>query len=96
LVALDIFDEGLTYVYEMIRKIAEQSSQTIRWRGGTAFRVLNDPPTARAGEQHMRCIERQTAAQVLPDHLARPARIQERRRRWEQFSRALNSMLRSR
>jgi len=42
LVALHILSDGPAYVYGIIRRIAERTNHTVRWREGTAYRALHD------------------------------------------------------
>jgi DNA-binding PadR family transcriptional regulator len=41
LIVLDVLRDGPAYVYGIIHRIAEQSRLRIRWREGTAYRVLH-------------------------------------------------------
>jgi DNA-binding PadR family transcriptional regulator len=93
LVALDILNEGPIYAYGMIRKIFEQSKHLIRWRQGTAYRVLHDlerrglatsqwlGPKDGRRRRYYRITERGRRA------------LRERRRQWQSFRRALNRLL---
>jgi hypothetical protein len=42
LVALHVLSQGPAYVYGIIRRISERTNHLVRWREGTAYRVLHD------------------------------------------------------
>jgi len=93
LVALDILNEGPLYAYGMIRKIFEQSKHLIRWREGTAYRVLHDlerrglVTSQWLGPKYGRCRKYYRITER-----GRRA-LRERRRQWRDFSRSLNHLL---
>jgi len=93
LVALHLLAEGPTYAYDMIRRISGKTRQLIRWREGTAYRVLHDlerrglvaarwrGPKAGRRRCYYRLTERGRRA------------LRERRRQWQHFRRTMDTLL---
>ena len=93
LVVLDVLREGPSYGYGIIKRILEQSGQTIRWQQGTLYPVLHrlerrgllirtwqGPPQGR-----QRCYYRLTSS---GQRLWR-----EQREHWRNFSRGVSALL---
>lgn len=93
LLVLDILNERPAYVYEIVREIFEQSGHRIRWREGTAYRVLHDlekqglvtgqwrgPKTGRQRKYYQLTARGRRA-------------YQQQRAQWRQFSKAVNALL---
>ena len=94
LVALHILGEGPTYVYGMVRRIAEESNHRIRWREGTAYRVLHD--LERRGFVRSQWHGPKHGRQRRYYQLTGPGRraLAQQRRQWNELSGALNHLLR--
>ena len=93
LIVLDVLRSGPNYGYGIVRRIFEQSKDTIRWREGTLYPVLyrlekrgllsSEWKGPKAGRQ---C--RYYRLTVRGQRLCR-----EQREQWRTFSRAVNGLL---
>lgn len=93
LLALDILSERPAYAYEIVRAIFEQSRHLIRWREGTAYRVLHHLEKQRLVTSHWRGAKngRQRRYYEITGRGRRAYRQQ--RAQWRSFSAAVNALL---
>ena len=93
LVALDILSKNPLYAYGMIRNIFEQSRHLIRWREGTAYRMLHDLERRGLVTSGWRGPKRGRQRRYYQLTTRGRRALQEQRRQWKEFSRTLNAML---
>jgi PadR family transcriptional regulator, regulatory protein PadR len=93
LIVLDVLRDGPAYVYGIIRRIAEQSRLTMRWREGTTYRVLHHLEEQRlvTSEWRGRDTARPRRYYRLTDRGRRVWRAQ--RAEWISFRDALDALL---
>lgn len=92
LVALHVLSQGPAYVYGIIRRISEQTNHVVRWREGTAYRVLHD--LERRGLVRSAWQKPREGRQRRYYHLTtRGRRELQQRRQWRDFRHTLDKLL---
>lgn len=93
LIVLDVLRDGPSYGYGIVKRILEQSKQTIRWHEGTLYPVLHrlEKRGLLASEWKGRRSGRQRRYYRLTARGQRQWR--EQRAQWRTFSRGVNSLL---
>ena len=93
LVALHVLSQGPAYVYGIIRRISERTNHLVRWREGTAYRVLHD--LERRGLVRSEWQGPAQGRQRRYYHLTARGRraLQQRRRQWRDFRHTLDKLL---
>jgi PadR family transcriptional regulator, regulatory protein PadR len=93
LVVLDVLRDGPAYGYAILKRIFEQSRQTIRWRKGTLYKVLHDLERRGLVASQWRGDRRRRRRRYyrLTDPGRRAWRTQ--RDQWQQFTQAVNALL---
>jgi PadR family transcriptional regulator len=93
LVVLHILSGGPAYVYGIIRRISERTNHLVRWREGTAYRVLHD--LERRGLVGSEWQGPEQGRQRRYYHLTTRGRraLQQRLRQWRDFSHMLNKLI---
>ncbi len=93
LVALHLLTQGPAYVYGIIRRISERTKQAVRWREGTAYRVLHD--LERRGLVRSDWQGPREGRQRRYYYLTARGRreLQQRRHQWREFRHTLDKLL---
>lgn len=93
LVVLDVLRDGPAYVYDIIRRVFEQSHATIRWHEGTAYRVLHhlEAQGLVAGQWREPRTGRARRYYHLTDRGRRAWKAQ--REQWRSFRKAIDALL---
>jgi PadR family transcriptional regulator PadR len=93
LVVLHLLSQGPAYVYGIIRRISDRTKHVVRWREGTAYRVLHD--LERRGLVRGEWQGPREGRQRRYYHLTSRGRreLQHRRRQWRDFRHTLDKLL---
>ncbi|MGD1020455.1 MAG: PadR family transcriptional regulator [Verrucomicrobiia bacterium] len=93
LVILNALNRQPMYGYEIVRRVADQTKQTILWHRGTVYRVLHHLERRGLVARHRRRVGR--SRERLYYRLTARGRVTWRRQRaqWQTFSGTVNALL---
>ena len=93
LLVLDVLRERPAYGYEIVRRIAKQSKQIIRWHFGTVYHVLHHLERQGLATSRWKSVGRRRERKYY--WLTARGRVawRQQRAQWQAFSKAVNTLL---
>lgn len=93
LLVLDVLRERPAYGYEIVRRIAKQSKQIIRWHFGTVYHVLHHLERQGLATSRWKSLGRRRERKYY--RLTTRGRVawRQQRAQWQAFSKAVNTLL---
>lgn len=95
LLVLDMLRDGPGYGYEILIRILEQSSFTVRWHKGTLYRVLHDLERRGLVASRWQPAGRNRARRYYRLTVRGQRAWKTRRQQWRRFTQAVNALLKN-
>ena len=93
LLVLDILHQRPTYGYEIVRHVARQSKQTIRWHLGTIYHVLHHLERQGLATSRWMSAGRHRERKYYRLTSRGQAALRQQRAQWRAFSKTVNTLL---